>query len=79
MIDTNYLKEKINKSNYTIEYIAKELKLTEKDLLNKIENKKELYASEISYIIDLLKLSIEDQDKIFFNSFVEKYSTLNEA
>ncbi len=77
MIDSDFLKEKINKSNYNTKYIAKELQLSERELIRKIENKRELNASEIYYLIKLLNLTLEEQDHIFFNNNVEKYSTIS--
>ena len=69
MIDSNKLKEKIAKSNYDYKEIANILNLTESRLMNKIENKSELYASEIQGLIDILTLSLEEIDEIFFKQF----------
>lgn len=66
MVDVNLLKEKIQASGYKIQYIAETCGLSVMGLRNKIEGKTEFTVSELTILICLLKLSLEDVMAIFF-------------
>lgn len=66
MVDVNLLKEKIQASGYKIQYIAETCGLSVMGLRNKIEGKTEFTVSELTILICLLKLSLEDVMVIFF-------------
>lgn len=66
MTNTIVLREKIRQSGLKYNYIAPCLKLTTTGLQRKIENDNEFKASEIKRLSDLLSLSPEERDAIFF-------------
>lgn len=69
------LREKIKESGYKIYYVAERAGLTYQGFLNKLSNEREFVASEIQALTDLLHLSLEEQQQIFFACNVEKSST----
>ena len=67
MTNTELLEERIKKSGYQKNFIAKTLGLTPYGLALKISNKSEFKASEIEALSDLLGIdSWEDRSAIFF-------------
>lgn len=66
MVDVNLLKNKIQSSGYKMQYIAESCGLSTMGLRNKIEGKTEFTVSELTVLIYLLKLSLEDVMNIFF-------------
>lgn len=66
MVDVSLLKNKIQSSGYKIQYIAESCGLTAMGLRNKIDGKTEFTVSELTVLICLLKLSLEDVMNIFF-------------
>lgn len=71
MINVELLKNKIDESGYKLKFISKQLNITYQGFLNKINGSSEFKLSEISYLTDLLKLTIEEKELIFFNQNVE--------
>lgn len=67
MTNTEKLKEKINKTGYKIGHLCKLLGLSRGGFWKKINNHSEFNASEIKKIADILKLSEEEKNNIFFN------------
>ena len=65
------LKKAIEKSGLPISFIAKKLSITREGLYKKINGDTEFKASEIVNISDILHLSIEERDAIFFASKCE--------
>ena len=66
MIDTELLQEKLNKSSFTMTFVAKELGITYQALLNKLNNKREFTYGEIISLGRLLHLKGKEVNKIFF-------------
>ena len=71
MINVELLKNKIDESGYKLKFISKQLNITYQGFLNKINGSSEFKLSEISYLTDLLKLTIEEKELIFFNQNVD--------
>lgn len=71
MTDTKALREKIDASGYKLRFIAKKIGITYQGFLKKINNETEFKASEIQGLKELLKLTDEERDKIFFTLVVE--------
>lgn len=67
MTNTNLLKEEIKRSGYKQVFIAEQLGITYQGLLKKENNETEFKASEIQMLCELLNLSHEKKEKIFFN------------
>lgn len=71
MTNGKMLKEKINDAGMKIGFIAQELGITVYGFYNKINNKTEFKASEISKIKHILNLSQEEVEAIFFANIVD--------
>ena len=71
MTNTALLREKIDESGYKLRFIAKQIGITYAGFLKKINNETEFKASEIQGLKDLLNLTDEEGDKIFFTLNVE--------
>ena len=66
MTNTELLRQKIHDSGYRINFIAAKVGITYQCLLNKINNKTEFTATEIKDLSDLLDISLEERERIFF-------------
>lgn len=66
MTNTALLRKKIDESGYKLRFIAKQIGITYQGFLKKINNESEFKASEIKGLQDLLNLTDEIRDKIFF-------------
>lgn len=66
MTNTAQLKNVIRESGMKKTYIAKEMGITNQSLHNKLSNRREFKASEIIKLCDLLSISNEERDHIFF-------------
>lgn len=66
MIDTELLQEKLNKSSFTMTFVAKELGITYQAFLDKVNNKREFTYGEIISLGQLLHLKGKEVNKIFF-------------
>lgn len=75
MLNTQLLNDIISKSGYKKNYIAQQLNLTAYGLALKIAGENEFKASEIYKISELLNLSSQERDLIFFSEFSELNST----
>lgn len=71
MTNTALLREKIDESGYKIRFVAKKIGITYQGFLKKINNESEFKASEIQGLKELLNLTDEERDKIFFTLNVE--------
>lgn len=71
MTDSKELSEVIEKSGLKIIHIASVLGLSREGLYKKINNQTEFKASEIVRLQEILNISNEKRDEIFFNSKVE--------
>ena len=71
MTDVEELNKAISKSGIAITAIARKLGITREGLYKKLRNETEFKASEIICMQDILRLSNEMRDKIFFGKKVE--------
>lgn len=67
MINSGLLRKKIDESGYKKSFIAKKIELTSYGLSLKVSNKNEFKASEIMKLSELLSISKEERDLIFFS------------
>ncbi len=67
MTNTIMLEEKIANSGYRKRYIAERIGLSYQGFLNKIRNKSEFKAPEIKTLCELLDISSDEKEVIFFN------------
>lgn len=75
MTDTELLSNKIKESGYKLDFVAKTIGITRETLRRKINNIYLFDSAEISGLRNLLGLSLEEVDKIFFTLSVDKTST----
>ena len=66
MTNTVLLQKRIDESGYKINFIAKKCGLTYQGFIKKVKNESEFKASEIQILKELLNLSDEDSNAIFF-------------
>lgn len=71
------LKEIIKNKGFTLGYVSKCLNLSRMGFSNKLNGKTEFYANEIIVLSELLNLSVEEREKIFFTQKVDKKETLS--
>ena len=76
MTDTQLLREKIGESGYKVAFISEKCGLTYQGFLNKVKGRSEFNADEIRSLRDVLSLSMEDVERIFFAEEVDRISTL---
>lgn len=72
MTNVVLLAERIRRSGFKLQYIAERCGLTYKGLLPKLKGKREFKQSEIVALRELLKLSDNDSNAIFFANEVDK-------
>lgn len=72
MTNTTLLRMKIDESGYKLRFIAKQLGITYQGFLKKLNNETEFKASEIQILRELLHLTPEECEKIFFAQNVGK-------
>ena len=75
MTNTLLLDEKINESGLKLRFIATKIGITYQAFLNKRNNESEFKAPEIQILCELLGLSLQDKEDIFFAPNVDKIST----
>ena len=68
MTDTLCLREELERSGISITFIAKKMGISREGLYNKLNNQTEFKASEIVALSEILNLSTDKRDKIFFAS-----------
>lgn len=66
MTDTKALRDRIQSSGLKYKFIAKTIGISAYSLQRKIDNDNEFLVSEVDAISQLLGLSLEDKDAIFF-------------
>lgn len=71
MTNTNLLRKKLDESGYKLRFIAKQLGITYQGFLKKINNETEFKASEIQSLKEILNLTDEERDMIFFTVKVD--------
>ena len=72
MTNTVMLRDKLKKSGYKMKYVAAQLGVTYQGFLNKINNESEFKAGEIQTLYDLLGLTKDERENIFFADDVGK-------
>lgn len=72
MTDTEKLKEKIQESGLIKSWIADKCGMSYGSFLNKLNNKTDFTAPEISTLKDLLHLDLQEVEDIFFGQQVDK-------
>lgn len=75
MTDTKLLRDKIKDSGYKMNYIARKCGLSYQGFLNKVNDVYAFNAREIIIIRDILQLSPEEVQAIFFAEEVDKTAT----
>lgn len=68
MTDILSLREELDRSGISITFIAKKMGISREGLYNKLNNQTEFKASEIVALSEILNLSTDKRDKIFFAS-----------
>lgn len=76
MPDLVLLEKKISDSGMTMVAIAQKSGITRETLYNKLKGQGEFKASEIIGLTKVLRLSTEERDAIFFNSWSELNSLI---
>lgn len=71
MTNTELLKKKIEDSGMTMVAIAKKTGIKRETLYNKLSGRSEFTASEMVALSQVLRLTMEDRDAIFFAQMVE--------
>lgn len=67
MTNSNLLRQKIQESGRIMKFIAEKMGISRETLYKKIDNITEFKASEIVKITDILELSDQERNDIFFN------------
>lgn len=75
MTDTLYLKSMLVRRGITLEEISSQIGLSKTSLSYKINNKRQFTATEIAKLSNILGLSANERDEIFFGINVELEST----
>ena len=66
MTDTKELLKRISESGYKLQFIAQKCWLTYQGLKPKLDGEREFTQMEIAVLRDLLQLSADEVDSIFF-------------
>lgn len=78
MVNEQLLREKISESGYKMQFIAEKCGLTYQGLLNKLTGLRPFKTTEAGALKDLLKLSNDEFNHIFFADYVGAESTAKE-
>lgn len=78
MTNLDMLKSKINESGMTVTAIARKCDMSRETLYNRFKKKGEFNASEIVALTNILHMSKEERDAIFFGEEVELNTTHKE-
>lgn len=71
MTNSELLREKIDESGMTMVAISKKTGIKRETLYNKLSGKSEFTASEMVALSQVLRLTMEERDAIFFAAMVE--------
>lgn len=71
MTDVELLEKIIDESGYRLDFIAKRMGLTYQGFRNKMTGKSEFKTREVAILSNLLGLTSEQRDRIFFTQKVE--------
>lgn len=72
MTNEELLRQKIEESGLKIYFIAKQTGISYQALLNKMRNEREFKVSEIQKLSEILNLSADEKENIFFAQNVGK-------
>ena len=72
MTNTTLLRRKIDESGYKLIFIAEKCGLTYQGFMKKVNNETEFKASEIQTLKELLNLTTEEVNAIFFAVHVDE-------
>lgn len=72
MINSSLLRKKIDDSGFKIRFVAKRAGMSYQSLLNKLNNRSEFRVAEIKKLCDLLNLTDDERNNIFFATCVDK-------
>ena len=75
MTDSTLLRNKLTESGYKLGFIAEQCGLTYQGFKYKVDGKHDFTAPEIYKLRDLLRLSPDEVEAIFFANDVDKTST----
>lgn len=75
MFDEVLLKQKIKDSGLKINFVAEKVGISYQAFWQKMEGKSKFTLEEIQKLCDVLNLSTEDRDLIFFTQNVDETST----
>ena len=75
MTNERLLRAKIDEHGLKLRFVAAKCGLSYQGFLNKITNQSEFTAPEMRTLRELLDLSLDEMDAIFFASEVDKVST----
>lgn len=75
MTDTKLLEEKIRSSGYRLEFLAERAGMSRETLRKKMNNRSFFDTVEIAVLRDMLNLSLEEVERIFFASDVHETTT----
>lgn len=75
MTDTLYLKSILVRRGVTFEYVSEQMGLSKTSLSYKINNKRQFTATEIVKLSNILNLTANERDEIFFGENVDFKST----
>lgn len=75
MTDSCLLNYKIKESGFRFSFIAEKMNISRTSLYNKVNGKTEFYASEIQSLSEILKLDLDEKEKIFFKNKVANKET----
>ncbi len=66
MTNEKMLRDKIEESGYRLRFLSKKIGISYQCFLNKVTNNSAFKADEIKVLCDLLKITGEEKEKIFF-------------
>lgn len=75
MTDTTALRQLIDSKGLKLSYVAERIGLSAYGFSLKLNNKSEFRTGEIARLCELLGISVEQRDKIFFAQKVDAEST----
>ena len=75
LTDSTLLRTKLTESGYKLGFVADQCGLTYQGFKNKVDGKHDFTAPEIYKLRDLLRLSPDEVEAIFFANDVDKTST----
>lgn len=67
MADVVLLKNIISEKGCSINYIARQIGKSAQAIYNKLDGKTEFTVSEVNVLVDVLRLTSEERDKIFYS------------